>query len=253
MYESLVETAREIFLKHQELENNKNRQSRNSEPALWPSSLLNCKRKVAHQLLNEPVSLPFSYQSLSYMDGGMVLEDATARALKHVYNAEQNLQLRHGNWSGKVDFVIGHKTSKAVLIEHKATGEGNFKRSGALPKREHVAQLALYGYLYNLKHDIEPELILYYIGWGHYADFTLTVRSNTIGVIGLIDNNFVSRNLRIDIKKEIADLEKVYEQTMKGDPLPPRLQNKSAGCTWAGKPSCPFYYSCYPNERNTHS
>ena len=244
MYKSIVEDAKREYLRNKETKNKQNRKARKSKPALWPSDLLSCKRKAAYHLINEEQSLKFSDKSLAYMDGGNVAEDATARAIVDVLNGRQNISLKWGCWSGKADFIIGYKTNKPIIIEHKATGEKNFKRS-SIPKREHVAQLALYGYLYNKLYGIKPKLILYYVGWGHFADFTLDVQATKISVVGLIDDTFITKNLRINIEKEIEDLEAVFEKTIKENQLPKRLERKSAGCTFMGKPSCQYYYSCW--------
>ena len=248
MYKSIVEEAKKEFLLNQEKVNNQKRAKRKSKPALWPSDLLNCKRKAAHHLIGSEPTLSFSYSSLNYMDGGNVLEDSTARALKHVYNAKQNVTLRNGVWSGKADFIIDFKGKNPVIIEHKATGENKFKDKKQLPKREHVAQLALYGHLYKQLYGVSPELVLYYMGWGCFAEFGLDIKVKKITVTGVIDNTFVTKNLRINIKQEIEDLEQMYKEVMNGRPLPDRLTNKSAGCTFMGKPSCSYYYNCWGNN-----
>jgi hypothetical protein len=249
MYKSIVEEARKQFLTWQEQENKRKRSKVKSKPALWPSDLLSCKRKAAHHLIGSEPTLDFNYQSLSYMDGGNVSEDATARAMEHVYNAKQNVTLRNGVWSGKADFIINFKQADPIIVEHKATGERKFKDSKQLPRREHVAQLSLYGYLYEQIYGVKPKLVLYYKGWGHFADFTLDVQATRINVSGLIDDYFVSKNLRIDIQKEIEDLEWVYRDAMAGKPLPDRLANKNSGCSFMGRPSCSYYYNCYPDEQ----
>jgi hypothetical protein len=211
--------------------------------------LLGCKRKAAHNLIGTEPTLDFSYKALDYMDSGNVAENATARALDFAYGAEQNVPLKNGVWSGKADFIINFRKDNPIIIEHKATGDNNWKTNTTLPKREHAAQLALYGHLYEELYNVKPELRLYYWAWHNYAEFTLDIEATRIGITGLLDNVFVSRNLRIDIKKEIEELEQVYRDTLAEKPLPDRLTNKSGGCSFRGKPSCSFYFSCYPDEK----
>lgn len=248
MYKTIVEEARKQFLLNQNKENKQFREKNKSKPSLWPSSLLSCKRKTAHNLIGTESTLDFSYESLSYMDNGNIAEDATARALEYVYNAKQNVPLKNDIWSGKADFIINFGEKNPIIVEHKATGDNNFKKTTTLPKRPHVAQLALYGHLYEELYHVKPKLILYYWAWHSFAEFELNVERTRINAIGVINNNFVTRNLRIDIKREIEDLEKVYRDVQKGLPLPDRLTNKSAGCTYKGNPSCQYYYSCWGNK-----
>lgn len=252
MYQSIVKKAEETYLRDKENQNRKKHQERKSKPSLWPSSLLNCKRKVAYQVLGEKPTLEFSDSSLAYMDGGNVLEDNTFKSLEHCYDVKQSLVLKNDIWSGKADFVIDHLTSKAIIIEHKTTGTSKFRDKTQLPKREHVAQLALYGKLYKELFDITPKLILYYKGWGAWAELELTVGINTINVSGIIANYqksiHVSKNMRINLKKEIDDLERLYKTVLNGGKLPNRLTSKSSGCEFMGKPSCSFYYSCWGNN-----
>lgn len=253
MYESKVIKAKREYLRHKNEEGKKEYQKHKSRPSLWPSDLFSCHRKSAYHVLGEPQSLPFSDDSLAYMRGGVVFEDDTGLALDWYYDKSiQSVVLKNDIWSGKADFVLNHLQPNVTIIEHKATGTNKMKDDKQLPKKEHLAQLGLYGKLYKELYNLNAELILYYIAWGCEAEYDIKVESGYIQVTGIQKyydkETFVSKRMRIDLQKEIDELERMYRNVLEGKPLPPRLDKKYKGCEFKGIPSCQYYHSCWGNK-----
>ena len=220
-------------------------------PHLWPSDMRSCKRKIALRLRGEKSTVDFEARSLNYMRSGEVMEDETGLALISHYG-EPNVDLQHalkwGVWSGKPDFILyhKHKTEQPIIVEHKATGEKSFWNE-SLPRWGHVGQLALYNYLYQKLYKVEPRLILYYRGWGRYAELELDIGEKNVTIHGYIDGVADLQVMEYNVKAEIDELEKMYQNvtTDENHPLPDKLRYKKDGCTFFGRPSCPMYYHCY--------
>lgn len=248
IYKPFVYNTHIQFLKEKQDENTKLRSQKKHTPRLWPSDVLSkCDRKIYHHLMNSPkTDFEYSPKTLDYFDGGNCEEDRTFRGLEKYHNAIQGYKLSNDEWSGEVDFTIGLHAENVVFIEHKATGKGNFERA-SLPKRQHIGQLCLYQYIYEKEYSLKPKLIIYYKGWGMYAEFTVTPEKKRVVCEGLINGKYYKKNLRINIKEEIIKLENLRLDILNNNLVPLRLEKKSRGCTFMGKVSCPYYYNCWGN------
>lgn len=254
-YQLVVEPAINEWLIANEKQRTLDRIERktNDAPTIWPSDMGGCHRKTALRVTGHTSTLPPSYDGLRYMRTGEAIEDETAAAMVHYYGRENvtlQLALKYKHWSGKPDFVLYHDNpdKTPVIIEHKATGEKSFHNEGTIPRWKHIGQLALYGYLYKKIYNVTPELLLYYRGWGDYAEIRLTVVGETIELYGVSNNKPIIKVINYDVHKEIKIIERVYENAITGKSMPDRLDKKSDGCSWMGRPSCDFYYHCYPEE-----
>lgn len=244
---SIVEDARREWLVNQDQEKRRNRVER-PEPKLYPSELNGCHRKTALRLLGYKPTIDFEAKSLEYMRGGVISEDDTALSLEtNIEGCQQNFQLLTEHWSGYADFIINHGLDGDVtIIEHKQTGERHWQEE-TLPKRDHVGQLVLYYYLYQQLYNKEPKIRLYYKGWGHYAEFQLFIRDKHVVCIGMVDDIPTAVKIKYNVLKEKTQLELLRERILAGDEtLPPKLKYKNMGCSYNGRPNCPFYHHCYP-------
>jgi hypothetical protein len=106
------------------------------------------------------------------MNYGNAFEAETLRAMQRTYpNVQTQFPLYNRVWSGYADFVMGHTWERPVIIEHKATGDKWFDYKQSLPRAAHLCQLWMYGQLYQETYGVEPDLVLYYVAWGSYAEF----------------------------------------------------------------------------------
>ena len=215
-------------------------------PRLYPSELKSCRRKIALRLQGYKPTVEIETKGLVYMRGGVVSENDTALALAHKYsNCTQDNRLESEHWSGYGDFIIGEGEDNPIIIEHKHTGRKNWD-TGKLPKAEHVGQLCLYYYLYIEKHGVEPRLLLYYKGWGNYAEYELFIQKERIICIGLVNGLPDAVAIRYNVLKEKTELENLRQRIVDGElVLPDRLKYKNMGCSYNGQPSCPYYHHCY--------
>lgn len=243
---TIIHEAKIEYLQKREAENKERYKNKKSPPAIWPSDMQSCQRKIALRLLGTEVSVPFSVDSLDRMRRGVVAEDETANALLSKYrpNIVQNFPIKSGVWSGKIDFLLNHKTDNPIIIEHKATGANSFKNQ-TIPVLSHVAQLCLYGYMYEREYQVKPRLILYYDSWADWSEMELNIRGKRIDVTGLVNGVPETFYLTYDVLDEIQQLEKVYETVLSGGELPPKLIKKESGCTFKGRPACAYYYTCW--------
>ena len=226
-------------------------------PSIWPSDMGGCHRKTALRLLDYDSTLPPDYGGLRDMRPGDAIEDETAEALVWFYGKD-NIRLQHilkyKHWSGKPDFILYHKDKEKIpiIIEHKATGEKSFHTDNAIPRRKHIGQLALYGYLYEKKYKVKPELILYYRGWGDFAEIKVKPVGGMVELYGVSNSDPVIKVIDYDVTAEIVALEEMYTRVLSGGTLPDRLPSKADGCSWMGRPSCDFYYHCYEGEHEPY-
>lgn len=209
---------------------------------LWASDVGKCPRKAIIRLSDLAEASPVETRMLQYMQIGLVLEDDTRLALEHEFGdrLDCQLSLRNDVWSGKPDFVIGHGTNDVTIIEHKVTGENAWSNK-ALPRTEHVGQLLLYKYLYKKIYNVDPKCYLYYRAWGHYAEFEITRDSEGLLASGEVDGVADIFRLKDTAMQSIQELEDYFYS----DELPPVLKRKNDGCTFMGKPSCPYYDYCW--------
>lgn len=217
------------------------------DPKLWASDMGKCPRKAILRVtgLAQPSVLPDTKMQL-YFQAGNMWEDDTARALRWKYGAAltEQLVLKDEAWSGKCDFALYHgdDSRQPVLIEHKAKGDKWWNYKGELPQSDHVGQLYIYRHLYKKLYNREPKLVLFYRSWGHYAEFYLDIGEDHISIHGTIDGEAVALRRSVDLSSMRQELEQYY---VTGE-VPPRLADKEAGCTFQGKPSCPYYHFCWP-------
>jgi hypothetical protein len=214
---------------------------------LHPSSCGGCPRKaLLHARKYE--ATPFDAITLERMRLGEVMETATADALQQAWGDNLTLQLplQTEYWDGTCDFVHNHQTPLATIIEHKATGDKWWDYKGALPREEHLIQLALYGSLYEEIYNYTPHLVLYYISWAKWAEFDVLVRESQITASGYVDGEARERTVNISIPALRAQLETYFRF---GD-LPPVLSphQQEGNCTSRGKVWCGYYRHCFNQE-----
>ena len=78
--------------------------------------------------------------------------------------------------------------------------------------------------------------------WGRYAEFEIRLQDdNTLLLLSDVDGVSDVKEYKHDFISEIKELEDWYYKTE----LPPKLEKKHEGCTFAGRPSCPYYYECW--------
>lgn len=216
---------------------------------LYPSEAGGCNRRTMLRMNHAP-SKPFPLQVLEAMNNGNAYEDSTYEALVAAVGEDRittQLQLQSPHWSGKCDFVLDHKTEKAIIIEHKATGQKWFDYKASLPKRDHVVQVALYETLYKKQFGFKPKLLLYYRAWGCWAEFHIQPREADILIVGAVNGVYRERVLPVNMTAAIRRLE--YLKTK--NKIPGRVDEaamEETGCTFRGEPSCGFYGLCWPKE-----
>ncbi len=217
------------------------------KPRLWASDMNKCARKalvrVTH-LAKETVK-PTTQMQL-YFQAGNMWEDDTAAALRWHYGEalQEQLVLKDDIWSGKCDFALHHgdDSQQTVLIEHKAKGDKWWNYNDALPQNDHIGQLYIYWYLYKKIYGVEPKLVLFYRTWGHYAEFYIEPQPDgAVMIHGTIDGQAVVKRKGLRLHAVREELE-IYYTT--GE-VPPRLLDKSEGCTFKGQPSCAYYHYCW--------
>lgn len=247
--DTIVKSAMRQHRRNEEKRNNEERAARPAgKQRLWASDVGKCSRKAMMRLQGYESTIPFEDTSLDYMRVGVILEDDTTESLEGVYeDVESQLVLKTDCWSGRPDFAIGHGTDSPILIEHKVTGEKSWWNN-YIPRKEHIGQVVLYGYTYEQLFGIKPKTLLFYRGWGHYAEYEITITDDKkILATGVMDDVPDIRQIDFDVMDSIHDLENWYESIKNDDTLPPKLRYKSHGCTFFGKPSCSMYHHCFKN------
>lgn len=148
------------------------------------------------------------------MNYGNAFESETLRALRYAHpNVQTQFPLYNDMWSGYADFVIGHGQELPIIIEHKATGDKWFDYKRSLPRPAHLCQLWMYGQLYQETYGVEPDLLLYYVAWGSFAEFLVTYHE-TRGYMkaeGRINGEHTTRSVRISPNLLRRELEHYYK------------------------------------------
>lgn len=217
----------------------------NTKGNLWPTDVGKCHRAAIYRVTGEYGRSTFSTKGLEYMNSGVIYEEETGNALRHIYGGRltEQLVLKYRMWSGKVDFAIDVGTDKPIIIEHKLTSEKHWGSDSntELPKIEHIGQLLTYKWLYEHLYGVVPTLILYYKAWGNFAEFEIQQKGSWVFIDGNINNVANVIKIKYDVESEIEQLMAAYDSPT----LPPKLDKKYKGCTFMGKPSCVFYNSCW--------
>ena len=215
------------------------RKYKSTSQALWCSDIGSCPRKAMLRVLGyeeerkPPVSLKEKFRF------GILFEDDTGRILKEKYGNlfQDQLRLENKIWHGNVDFYL--ELSPPTLIEHKATGSKWWGKYGSPPTESHIAQLILYGQLYEELYDTKPTLILYYRAWNNWAELKLEDLGDRVKITGLMDGETYNDEVFINVSKRRAYLEKYFASRE----LPPFVETDE--CYFRGKPSCPFFNRCH--------
>lgn len=221
---------------------------------LYPSEVGVCPRKTMHRLIGSTPTIDFDEKTLEKMHNGNVMEDDTINALRYEYgerHVHANVGIRTHCWAGLIDCILhhGHGCYKPVIIEHKWTASWKGV-NGWLPYSNHLQQLMVYGYMYEEKFNVKPELRLFYRSHKNYAEFTAEDRGEYIQLNGYQDGYRFTKQVEFNTKEEIKSAENLLHSTLV-DPikvLPPITVDKDSVCCFRGTPSCSYYYNCYPEE-----
>ena len=213
---------------------------------LWVSNVTKCPRQVMMRCLAYAPTDTFGAKTLGYFRLGNVYEEDTAQLLRAAFGTtriQTQIKVQSPFWSGKMDVVIDHRGAVPIVVEHKATGDRWWNYEGNLPKLDHLAQLCLYGALYEEQFGQAPVLILYYRSWGHWAEFQAEVWPGFVTVEGWIDGEVVKRDIGLDVAEERRTLEAWHER----QELPGRPPDHVDGCLFQGEPGCLYYGNCWPS------
>ena len=208
---------------------------------LWVSAVGGCPRSAIFSLLGYKKETEFPLSLREKFRFGNVLEDDTGKALREMYGGDLTDQviLKNKVWSGKCDWGIHIGEVSPILIEHKATGSKWWGKYGSPPTESHIAQLILYGQLYEELYDTKPTLILYYRAWNNWAELKLEDLGDRVKITGLMDGETYNDEVFINVSKRRAYLEKYFASRE----LPPFVETDE--CYFRGKPSCPFFNRCH--------
>ncbi len=258
--------ARELVVKHREQLAQEAQQAwfdrhLDHEPKLHPSGVGGCPRKAIWQAvdayadhpLHVETTHPFDQYVEEVMLAGRVWEEANAEAFTSVPGGEHHFKLVTDMWVGEPDFVV-RDDPFVHIIEHKDTSEYNFRRRKdgyRIPYDHHVIQLACYALL--AEDVIDAGLIdalLYYNGRGHWAEFRVEPKTDSIQWEGNVDgDDWVSGVVEFGVRARMNELEEWFE----AGELPPRYDSpfqEDYACTrgYRGKyhPNCQYYGHCWP-------
>lgn len=232
---------------------------------LWASDMGGCPRSIMLRVLGQEKTRDFPPIVKRAMRFGLDKEQETLDTLLAAFGTSRvSTQMRVSNdvWSGKTDIIIDHGIDGAAIIEVKGIF-GNWARNQPeLPRLEHLAQLLLYGQLYQELHKMVPALLLFYLGRSASLLFEVSPYQGGIGVCGLlstrelmeplisyinafawITDDLVRQHLDVDVDHLRGHLERYYQAAL----LPPRLPTpEHRRCVWNGEPSCLMYGHCWP-------
>lgn len=189
------------------------RPARKETPVLYVSDLGYHPYKTMSRILLGETS-EFDVGTRIKMQYGNAFESETTRALQYAYpNVLTQFPLWNDKWSGYADFVIGHGTDgeRPVIVEHKATGDQWFDYKNSLPRSAHVCQLWMYGWLYEQMYGIRPDLVLYYVAWGSFAEFTLRPGGEGMIAQGSVNGRHEVRGRRIAPNLLRMEIEHFFE------------------------------------------
>lgn len=243
----LTHSVRDLFIKGLLVE--KPPYPKKAYPKLYPSDAGSCSRAIMLRVLGAKGS-EFPINALEAMDNGVVAEDQTLKILQAAVgesNVATQVVLQTDQWSGKADFVLFHQTEKALIVEHKATGQKWFDYQKKLPEYKHVIQLALYKDIYKTSYGFTPELRLYYRAWTSWAEFVIQPTESSIEITGWVNGEPRQRTLDVSL----GSLRNRLEWYWKRKHLPSRVTHaemENAGCTSKGKPWCRYHDQCWPRE-----
>ena len=209
---------------------------------LWASEVGSCPRKVMFRILGYKEETEFPLELREKFQWGNIMEDETARALKGVYGEQLTTQLplKTKYWSGKTDMVIGLESHQPIIIEHKATSDSGI---GYIPRESHVAQIVLYGQLFEELHNKKPQLLLVYRTWSHYAELEVIDKGEFVSVGGQLDGAEYQMDVHINVTKMREYLEGCFGLQKLPD------YKKEDECFFAGKPSCQFFKQCHSEKK----
>lgn len=213
---------------------------------LWASEIGGCPRKSLFRILGFKSEKEFPLELLEKFQFGKVLEDDTGRMLKEMYGNRltNQLELRTKVWSGKCDWGLDVGRQNPILIEHKATGSKWWGKYESPPQDSHLAQLILYGQLYEEKYGIKPRLVLYYRAWSNWAELVLRDLGERVEVTGVMDGS----DFRIERLMNVTQSRVYLEKYFSLQELPP--YRKEDECFFAGEPSCAYFNQCHENQPN---
>lgn len=216
------------------------------KPRLWASDMNKCARKAFIRVANlaKPETEPDSRMRL-YFQAGNMWEDDTLKSMQWHYGEQltDQLNLKNKHWSGKCDFALYHndESRQTVLIEHKSKGQKWWNYRDSLPQEDHIGQLYIYHHLYKEIYGSEPKLVLFYRSWGQWAEFYIEPYDDYVQIHGWLDGKAISKRMSMPLHERRRDMEEAIEN---GE-IPPRQLDKSQGCTFRDKPSCPYYNYCW--------
>lgn len=217
-----------------------------SKGNLWPTDVGKaCHRAAILRATGIGREDYFETSGLDYMNTGIITEDETFAALKHIYgdNLKNQVELKYKMWSGKADFCIDIGGENPIIIEHKTTSEKNFDsdQKTSLPKKEHIGQVVVYQWMYERLYGIKPRILLFYKAWGNFAEFELIPEKEVISIVSNVNGVLDVVLYNYNVEAEINELMGWYDS----QELPPKLDKKYKGCEFMGKPSCSFYKNCW--------
>jgi len=214
------------------------REYKSSGPTLlWCSEIGACPRKALFRILGYKSTWDPPLELREKFQWGNVVENETARALKEMYGKQLTTQLplRDKYWSGKTDMVIELESHSPIIVEHKATSDKGFNY---IPKESHIAQVILYGQLFQELYGKEPRLLLVYRSWSHYAEFEVEDKGEEVICKGQLDREDFYKEIPLNVTKAREYLEEHFGLQKLPD------YHKWDECEWAGQPSCAYFQAC---------
>ena len=205
--------------------------------ALWVSDIGYCPRKAMHRVLGFQPEREFPVELLEKFEYGKIYEELTGRALKAEFGTDlvEQFRLETEIWHGNIDFLVSKPSP--LLIEHKATSDSGFNY---IPKEEHLAQLVLYGQLFEELYHKSYQLVLVYRSWSHYAEFYVVDLGDKIQVDGEIDRKPIKGDFWFNVTKRRQVLEKWFNLQQL-----PTDYTKSDECEWQGRKNCNYFDACH--------
>lgn len=191
---------------------------RRDDGYLWGSEIGYHPAKVMERIL-KGIRPTFPLDTLSAMEDGVMYEANTAGRVMRFYNGtvHTNFPLFNQHWSCYADLVLDHGSFNPVIVEHKATDSKNWGRvyaddpgSAYAPvKSTHLAQLWLYGQLYEEMFGVKPALVLVYRAWRHLCEVEVhQTATDYLILIGEMDRKPFERIVPINpglLRSELED------------------------------------------------
>ncbi len=235
-------TIREAFL--QGLTMPRPAYSHSGKPRLYVSEMGRCPRRAMLRVQGFQPSAPFAPTLLEAMGIGNAMEtDSAIQLSKSCPTLIQQLTLANSTWSGKADFMIPGKPD--TIIEHKTANSLHWDYAQKLPQPENVAQLYLYGQLYQELHHKPVRLVLYYRGWSKWAEFEIdTEDDDIVTCTGLVDGEKRVRSWEAGFGEMRRFMEGHFAAGTVPD-LPACGANEKDGCLFRGEPSCGYHSQCW--------